>query len=164
MPEHNPQIDLNEEQRTEIVAYLDGELDVEAAERVQRLLADNVAARRAAEEMTIAWEALDSLEGIKASENFTEKTFTNIRALAETERNGRPKPFDLKRLAMLGGWMVGIVGSSVAGFCTTNWSVPEQSQELVRDLDLIKTLPKYERVGDVNILDELKKQELFDDQ
>lgn len=163
MSDKNPKIDLDEEQRTEIVAYLDGELDAEAAARVQRLLADNVTARRAAEELTIAWEALDSLDGVKASENFTQKTVTNIRALAETERNGRPRPFDVKRGAMLGGWMLGIIASAVTGFCVTNWSVPEKSQELVRELDLIKSLPVYERIGDVGLLDELKKQELFDE-
>lgn len=163
MSDLNPRIEIDEEQRTEIVAYLDGELDPEAAARIQRLLAENAAARRAAEELTIAWEALDSLDEVRASENFTQKTVTNIQALAETESARRAAPFDLKRGMMLGGWILGIIGSAVTGFCLTNWTMPEKSRELVRELDLIQSLPKYERAGSLELLEKLDDEGLFNE-
>ncbi len=155
--------DLTEEQRTEIVEYLDGELDSQSAEKVRRMLVEDVNARREAEELTIAWEALDSLGDIKASGDFTERTITSIEALTETEKHVHTQAFDVRRGTILGGWVVGIVTSAVIGFCLTNWSVPDKSQELVRELELIQALPKYERVGSAELLKELEKQELFNE-
>jgi anti-sigma factor RsiW len=163
MANSNIKPDLSDEQRTEIVAYLDGELQSGDAERIRRLLVDNANARREAEELTIAFEALDSLDGITASGGFTNRTMTSIQALAETDKAGTTQPFDVKRSAMLGIWALGIVVSAVAGFCATNWNVPEESRGLVKELELIKSLPRYERVGSVDLLKELEKQELFDE-
>lgn len=163
MSDKNPRIDLSEEQRTELVAYLDGELDLEGAERIRKLLAENAAARREAEELTIAWEALESLDGVKASGDFTERTVTSIQALAESDHQRKTHPFDIRRGTMLGGWVLGIIASATAGFCATNWSVPEKSQTIVRDYELLRSLPKYERIDSVELLRELEKQELFDE-
>jgi anti-sigma factor RsiW len=162
MPDPNPKIDLSTEQRTELVAYLDGELDPASAERIRKLLAENADARREAEELTIAWDALDSLDGVKAPQNFTERTVTSIQALADTGTHSTTRPFDLRRGSMLGGWMIGIVASAVAGYCATNWSVSQESQDMVRDYELINSLQKYERVGSVEVLKVLEEQELFD--
>lgn len=163
MSDKNPTTDLTEEQRTEIVAYLDGELDPKAAEKVRRMLVEDVNARREAEELTIAWEALDSLGDVKASGDFTERTLTSIQALAETEQHTQTQSFDFRRGTFLGGWLLGIVASAITGFCVTNWAVPDESQELVRELELIESLPRYERVGSVELLNELEKQELFNE-
>lgn len=161
MSDMNPRIRIDEEQRTEIVAYLDGELDPESAARIQKLLAKDADARRVAEELTIAWEALDSLGEVRASDNFTQKTVTNIQALAETESARRPKAFDLKRGTMLGGWLLGIIAAGTTGFCLANWTMPNKSHNLVRDVELIQSLPKYERAGSVDLLEKLKSEELF---
>ncbi len=121
MSDKNPRIDLSEEQRTELVAYLDGELDLEGAERIRKLLAENAAARREAEELTIAWEALESLDGVKASGDFAERTVTSIQALAESDHQRKTHPFDIRRGTILGRWVLGIIASATAGFCATNW-------------------------------------------
>ncbi|MFK7822234.1 MAG: anti-sigma factor [Planctomycetaceae bacterium] len=163
MSDPNPKIDLTEEQRTEIVAYLDGELDSGESERIRRLLVENANARREAEELTIAFEALDSLDGITASGDFTNRTMTSIQALAETDATGKTQPFDVRRGAKLGVWGMGIVVSAIAGFCATNWTVPDESRDLVRELELLQALPKYERVGSAELLRELEKQELFNE-
>lgn len=164
MSDGSKKLNLDEEQRTELVAYLDGELDDAAAERVRRLLAENEEARREAEELTIAWEALDALDEVRASSDFTKRTLTSIKALAETETLGETEasPFIMRRGVILTGWVVGIVASAVIGFCATNWAMPQKSQDLVRDLELMKQLPKYQRVGSAELLQELKKREIFD--
>ena len=156
-------INLDEEQRTEIVAYLDGELDEAASARVRKLLAQNVEARRAAEELTIAWEALDALDYVTASDTFTERTLTSIKALAETDTGGATQAFDLKRGTVLGGLLLGLLSCAIIGFCLANWSVPEKSQNLVRDLELMRSLPKYQRLGSPELLKELEQRELFND-
>jgi len=159
-------LNLDEEQRTELVAYLDGELDAAGADRVRRLLAENEDVRRAAEELTIAWEALDVLDDVQASTDFTKRTLSSIKALAETEALGDSETdrFTMRRGMVLSGWVIGIVASGVIGFCSTNWAIPEKSQDLVRDLELMKELPKYQRVGSAELLEELDKRELFDDE
>ena len=64
---------------------------------------------------------------------------------------------------MLGGWILGIIGSAVTGFCLTNWTMPEKSRELVRELDLIQSLPKYERAGSLELLEKLDDEGLFNE-
>lgn len=165
MTDESPKIDLSEEQRTEIVAYLDGELDTAEAERIRKLMAENIEARRAAEQHTMVWEALESLEGVKASGDFATRTLTSIEALAETETIGSAtQSLNLRRGGIVSGWILGILASGGIGFCITNWAVPEKSQRMVRDLELMKSLPKYERVQDVEVLQRIKELELFDDQ
>lgn len=166
MSDESGKLNLDEEQRTELVAYLDGELDTAGAERVRRLLAENEAVRREAEELTIAWEALDALDEVRASSDFTKRTLSSIKALAETETldESETSSFAARRGMILGGWVLGIVASGVIGFCTTNWAIPQKSQDLVRDLDLMKELPKYQRVGSAELLEELDKREMFDEE
>ncbi len=166
MPEESAYASLTAEQRTELVAYLDGELDSASADRIRQLLTENAAARRAAEELTAAWEALDSLEGVRASSEFTERTLASIKTLDETdlEPEGRSSWFSLKRSAVLGAWILGVAAAGVLGFVLTNWSVPDHSAHIVRELELIRDLPRYERVESADLLLELKNRGLFDGQ
>ncbi|MFN9717365.1 MAG: anti-sigma factor family protein, partial [Planctomycetota bacterium] len=76
--EHNEPVDDAEDQPdaqlSELVAYLDGELDEHACESVERQLVANPGLRRYAETLDRTWQLLDSLGDAPASGAFTQKT------------------------------------------------------------------------------------------
>ncbi|MFN0197313.1 MAG: anti-sigma factor family protein [Planctomycetaceae bacterium] len=62
-----------------LVAYLDGELTEPAIREVEQQLAKNPTLRRNADAYQKAWELLDELPLVQATEQFTTKTVTSIK-------------------------------------------------------------------------------------
>ena len=58
----------------ELVAYLDGELDVSGATRIERRLADDPAYRARLAQLERAWDMLDSLHRVEAHDDFARST------------------------------------------------------------------------------------------
>ncbi|MCS6866597.1 MAG: hypothetical protein RMJ56_08065 [Gemmataceae bacterium] len=65
----------------ELVAYLDGELDPQAAQRVEQRLANDPAARARAAELKKAYDLLDYLPRTEPSANFTSRTLDKLPTL-----------------------------------------------------------------------------------
>ncbi|MCA9054188.1 MAG: hypothetical protein KDA75_10150, partial [Planctomycetaceae bacterium] len=70
---------LTTEQRYELVAYLDGELDETSTARIEKLLAENSVARRDVELLAATYALFDDLARPKAKADFTEKTISLAR-------------------------------------------------------------------------------------
>ncbi len=71
---------LSAEQRENLVAYLDGELDDSATQNIEQVLAESVVARHDVDMLSRTWDLMNVLPGVKASEEFTRKTLSSIRA------------------------------------------------------------------------------------
>src|SRR5579884_2574830 len=67
---------LNEEERAELVAYLDGELSGERARAVETRLSLDPAARAEADALKRTWDLLDFLPRPEPSASFTQKTLS----------------------------------------------------------------------------------------
>src|SRR5436305_14799746 len=67
---------LTPDDRSNLVAYLDGELNDAQARAMTTKLTQSVTARREAEALRKTWELLDLLPRPKASEEFTARTLT----------------------------------------------------------------------------------------
>ena len=65
---------LTSQQRENLVAYLDGELDEVETQEIERTLAHSLEARHEVDMLTRTWELLDTLPKSKASEEFSERT------------------------------------------------------------------------------------------
>ena len=72
-------IRLTPELRDDFVAYLDGELSDEAAERVELVIAQSEVARSDMEGLARTYETLDTLGRPEASDDFAERTMATIR-------------------------------------------------------------------------------------
>ena len=97
-PDHNPEHDEIEgtadPQTAELVAYLDGELPEQDADRVEQLLLGNPPLRRNAESLDRTWQLSNSLEEASASGEFTQKTlgvhFNRFWRKRRGQNNGSP--------------------------------------------------------------------------
>src|SRR5436309_1556447 len=75
---------LTDDDRAEIVAYLDGELDAAGQQRVEARLSRDPRARTEADTLKRAWDLLDHLPRPEPSPSFTERTLTRVAALPPT--------------------------------------------------------------------------------
>jgi anti-sigma factor RsiW len=62
---------LTQQQRDDLTAYLDGELDDAATHEIEQVLAQSPVARNEVEMLTRTWEMLSLLPRAQAGEDFT---------------------------------------------------------------------------------------------
>lgn len=148
---------LNSEQRENLVAYLDGELSEEETQDIEQVLASSEVARHEVDMLSRSWDLIGVLPSTKASEEFTRKTLSSLRA-AEAERSFVSPEFrrNVKRLTILAGWGA-VLGLCVyLGFTATNRWVPNPSDQLLDEYDVISNLDRYSEVGSIEFLQTLK--------
>src|SRR5262249_35376886 len=137
---------MTEQERTELVAFLDGELTGEAARAVETRLNLDPAARAEAESLKRTWDLLDFLPRPEPSPSFTERTLSKL-APAEKARSGavpaqRPRWMPV---ALGVGWAAAVLLAGWLGYGGYQWAMPREpgEPELVRDLRLIENKRFY---------------------
>src|SRR5438552_2488606 len=152
---------LSEEDREELVAYLDGELDEEQASSVEAKISMNPTLRAEAETLKRAWDMLDYLPKPEPSPNFTNRTLDRI-SVRDTANALRP-PRKIKRWLLAAGWAAALVLSVLGGYHGAVHSIAPRpgERELVRELRLIENLRYYETVDSLEFLRELDQRDLF---
>lgn len=154
---------LNSEQRENLTAYLDGELDENSTQEIEQVLAVSEVARHEVDMLSRTWDMLSVLPAHKASEQFTHKTMTNLRA---SEQAG-PSPLqlmiarNLRRAAVLAAWTGALCLVGYLGFLATNHWIPNESEQLLDDYSVVDSLDKYTEVGSLEFLQVLKSKHTF---
>src|SRR5438067_8003934 len=95
---------LNEEDRTNLVAYLDGELDEAAARALEAKLSNDPGARAEAESLRRTWELLDYLPRAEASTTFTHRTLERLAVQTSSRPVLRPGRARLPWWLLTAGW------------------------------------------------------------
>lgn len=156
---HDPQL-------TELVAYLDGELDEDASNRLERKLASNAPLRGFADSLDKTWQLLDSLGETKASGEFTQKTLASLNAISGSEA-GESGPVPLsRRLAVLKRPVLKGLLWTLAGFlsCSAGLIVSRSGGndrqesddiQILRKLSLLENVPRLYSVPDAEFLQEV---------
>ena len=153
---------LTEQERADLIAYLDGELQGEAARAIEARISRDPATRAEAESLKRTWELLDYLPRPEPSSHFTHRTLDKIstretRAALRQKRHGR-------RWLLGSGWAAAVVLFGLAGYLAAVSLVPRAQppeKDLVRDLRLIENLRFYEEVETLDFLRELDQRDLF---
>jgi anti-sigma factor RsiW len=155
---------LSDEERAELVAYLDGELTGDAARTLEARLHLDPAVRAEAESLKRTWELLDFLPRPEPSPSFTERTLSRLVPAGKVPGRRVPARRVPWRVAALGaGWAAALLltaWGSYTGFRALSPREPGEP-ELVRDLRLIENKRLYELVGDVEFLKQLDDPDLF---
>jgi hypothetical protein len=120
----DPKPTLNDEDRENLVAYLDGELEVEAARDLEGRLQLDPAARQEAEALKQAWDLLDYLPRPEVSSTFTNRTLDRIAAVRPSQS---VTTVSVRRWVRWLGWVAAVllafgVGYAGAGFLPREWS------------------------------------------
>jgi anti-sigma factor RsiW len=157
---------LSPDQRAELVAYVDGELDEAATHEMERVLSESAEARHEVDMLGRTFALLDTLPRPGASSEFTAKTLATLKA----ERAALPWPQqrwyrNVRRGAICAAWLVGLVLSAALGYYAANRLVPDeqrQNRQMIRELPVIEKLDAYSDVRDVEFLRELNEHPVFD--
>lgn len=150
---------LTTEQRSDLVAYLDGELEDEATVAIESVLAQSNVARNDVEMLARTYDLLDQLPRVTAPEQFTEQTMTTIRLdqvrpdITETRWYQQ-----FRRGSVLFVWTLAMVAASAVGFQITNAWVPNEEEVFVNDFDVIQDLDFYKEIGSFEFLEDLHRK------
>jgi anti-sigma factor RsiW len=151
---------MSPEQRANLTAYLDGELDETESADIERVLSRSSVARNDVELLARTYDLLDQLPRYQATAAFTERTIASIRLelsrpdMSQTlwyraaQRSFRP---------LL--WSLLLISSAALGYLITQAWVPNDADMLARDFDVIRQLDVYQDVGDAGFLDALSRDQ-----
>ena len=153
---------LTPAERSNLVAYLDGELNQAEAQVISTKLTKSATARREIEALERTWELLEYLPRPRASEDFTGRTVTEIQQLAD---RGGVIDANLKAvgLKVLHLGLVAVASAAVLllGFAITHWIWPNPTLRLARDLTIAEHLDEYQEVGSIEFLETLANSPEF---
>jgi anti-sigma factor RsiW len=159
---------LNEQDRSDLVAYLDGELPDEAARALEAKLSLDPKARAEAESLRKTWELLDYLPRPEPSPTFTHRTLEKLAIQ-------RPVPVR-RRLPWLAaglGWAAALMLAAVGGLGIARLLWPPDGasareraevEVLVQNPRVIEYKRVYEQVEDLDFLRTLDEPDLFGDE
>ena len=168
-PEHDEIEGTEDPQTADLVAYLDGELPEQDADRVENLLLTNPPLRRNAETLDRTWQLLNSLEEATASGEFTQKTLVSISTVSAgsdadstTDRRqllSKQLPWSVITRGLI--WcLAGFVACS-AGLLLSRTARHQRTDptdaKILEDLDLYQQYPKLWRIPDVEFLKEVSE-------
>jgi anti-sigma factor RsiW len=157
---------LSEEERDELVAFLDGELNEEESQTLETRLSQEPAVRAEADALKQAWDLLDYLPRPEPSPNFTNRTMERlqpIKSLSAPVPAGRR--WKVRLFAV--GWAAALVLSFLGGAFGYQFyasRLPPGDRELVRELRLIENKRLYEIGDNIDFLEKLNQPDLFGDE
>jgi len=155
---------LNSDQRSNLIAYLDGELPEPAAKEIEHVLSRSPTVQHDVEMLSRTWDLLDQLPRLTGSSDLTTRMVTVVK------QSDEPKTFlpanwleripkePLRRGGIVAAWAAGLALAAVAGFFVTNRIIPDPSQELLKNLPVIEKLDLYSNVETIDFLRELDKR------
>lgn len=157
-PENNTVADQEME---ELTAYLDGELDAEAARVVEHRLGSDESYRQKLHRLESAWRLLDHLPAAEADEKFTQTTVEMLAVAAEEEVASAASAAKGRR------WIRGLLAASLLiaagllGYVLIGNAANRENENLVRDLPVIENVELYRHIDSVDFLMQLEHEGLF---
>lgn len=151
----------NDEAYEQLVAYLDGELDAETSQQVERRLAENVEYRRELQQLQRAWDMLDELPRAEVSESFTQTTVEMIALSVAEELAAVPGRNRLRAWSVWGAAGIGTLLAALVGYLAVSSYLSRPNAALQRDLPVIENMDLYEVADSVDFLRQLEATGLF---
>ena len=157
---------LSDDDRANLTAYLDGELDEEATQALEAKLSQDPAARAEVEELRQAWTMLDYLPRSSPSATFTHRTMEKLSLERRPIETGKMPAGRGSFWLSPAGWAAAVLAAAVLGYFSSQhlWQpTPDPDEPLVKHLQLIEKWKAYEAVDDVEFLRALDHPDYFGD-
>lgn len=158
----NDEIEQPDSQLDEqLVAYLEGELNAEAAREVEALLAGDEAVRARLQLLDRSWQMLDELDTADAGDEFTRSTMELV--VVEAGREAESESFKALWRRWL-AWLLtplALVASLAAGLATVVQFAPDPDRALADARPVLENLDEYRQVDDVALVRLLAEQGVF---
>jgi anti-sigma-K factor RskA len=145
----------------ELVSYLDGELDVSGAAKIERRLAEDPAYRARLAQLERAWDMLDTLQRSEANDDFARSTVEMISIKAiDDAKTGQMRAVHQRNLTWVGVSLAALIAAT-SGYFLLQWRLDQPNRELVRDLPVIERIDEYHDADSVEFLQQLHDEGLF---
>lgn len=145
----------------ELVAYLDGELDADAARRFDARLADDAALRERLKQHQRTWDLLDELPRADVDDRFTQTTVEMVAVSVADQADSVRRQVAYREKF---GWLIGGLVATMAafaGYALIASIGAAANQQLVNDLRVLQRLDEYRAVEDIEFLRALEREGLF---
>jgi anti-sigma factor RsiW len=159
--------------RAELIAYLDGELDPVAQQRVEARLSLDPKARAEADAFKRTWDLLDYLPRPEPSPDFTERTLDRVSVIRPSEPLTSATARSWYRRPAVGyaAWAAGALLALAVGYRATPQARTVTPAEidsdaaplLTREPRVIEYLPLYLAAENLDYLIALDQSDLFSD-
>jgi anti-sigma factor RsiW len=168
---------FTDDDRAELIAYMDGELAGEAQRRVENRLITDSTARTEADSLKRAWDLLDYLPRPEPSIDFTERTLTRVSALQVPAAITRPvssaiaPPWRRRPAVIWSSFVAAALLTLVAGYALTPGPRritpadvdPATDVLMAKEPGVIENLPLYLAAENLDYLLALDQSDLFAD-
>jgi anti-sigma factor RsiW len=159
--------------RAELIAYLDGELDAVAQQRVEARLSLDPKARAEADAFKRTWDLLDYLPRPEPSPDFTERTLDRVSVIrpAGSVASVAARAWFRRPAAGYAAWAAATLLALVVGYQATPPARPLTPAEIDPDADplltreprVVEYLPLYLAAENLDYLIALDQSDLFSD-
>jgi anti-sigma factor RsiW len=148
----------------QLVAYLDDELDADAAAEVERKLAADPTYQKTLHELQKTWDLLDNLPQARVGDRFTQTTVELVAYSAATDAEKRKSNTRVRQRLLRLGSVAAAVLAGLAGYVLVTMLASRGDYELVRDLPVIENVDAYRYADSVEFLEQLDQEGLFAEQ
>ncbi len=144
----------------ELVAYLDGELPSEYADKVERRLAQDPEARVRLQHLERTWDALDILPISGPTNSFTKSTMELVVSSIKHEQTNRKR--SRNRIVLAALWCLLAVVSMIASYVLTTFWRDREYRAIVTDLPVLQNFVIYRTLqNNLDYLEKLNEAEIF---
>jgi hypothetical protein len=163
---------LSEEDRAELVAYLDGELDEAATQALEAKVAANAEVRAELEALKQTWGMLDYLPKASPSPSFTNRTMERLTLEMKSPAQTKTAPLPSSGRPWLVGlaWAAAILIAVGGGYGIASYyfptppptdPIPEADLPMIRHLRIAEQWRYYENADDLDFVKKLNHPDLF---
>jgi hypothetical protein len=145
----------------QLVAYLDGELDAEAQQQIERQLSEDAWSRDRVRHLQQAWDLLDHLPHAQTDRSFTETTVELVAAKASEQLGTQQRAISHQRNR---SWIYGagaLAAALALGYLTFVVVSNRRLNQVLRDLPIVENFDLYRQSPSVEFLQQLGRAELF---
>ncbi len=154
----SPAANSDESLLTDLVAYLDGELEPQRARRVEQLLFSDPKVQEEVRKLEQSWELLDHLPQTVVSDNFARTTVELVLEDLSQQIQARQRslPRGRRRWGLLLAGLMAL-GSFLTWVAVDSLWMNRETQFL-QQLPVLEQLEKYEEAGSVEFLQEMVRR------
>lgn len=156
---------LTDEDRMNLVAFLDGELDDdELGQRLEEKVAQSVSVRKEVQALEKTWGMLDWLPRPELPPAFASQTVTRIHSqqLRAELIEGQFKYWTTIAAKTI-AWAACVAAIVTAGFASLRYAWRDPTRELINHLEIVENLETYLAIPDLKFLDDISRINMFKD-
>jgi hypothetical protein len=155
---------LTNVERSNLVAFLDGELNEAESRALAQKLTQSVSARREKEALEKTWELLEYLPRPQAPEDFAGRTASQAAATgALDEKMVRVAGQTARHALRLAICLVAAAATVGIAYASTRWLWPDPTSRLGRELPLAEHVDEYRDVETFEFLKQLDESPAFNE-